>query len=605
MKIPARKIRISILLLLLLPFWTHASPWQFADVERVVAISDIHGAYEPMVATLRNAGVVDAKSNWSGGSSHLVIVGDILDRGADSRDAMDLLMALEEQADAAGGKVHVLIGNHEAMNLVGDLRYVAKEEFAAFAEEEAAEDRERWLQHYATRRSESGEVSDAVRSEFNEKFPQGFFGHRRAFAADGKYGRWLLDKPIVVVINRTAFVHGGLSPMIAEIGLEGVNGRLQGEMAEYVRLLDPLFEADILSPTDSFYAHPRILKGFMPTPGSAPELIDAIAQVVELNESDLHAQHGPLWYRGNVACGRVIESSRLRSALDAIGADRVVIGHTPTQGRRVLERFDGEIIEVDTGMLSGYYRGSGNALVIEGVRLYVINESSPEVYAPQPHPRQVGIRPGGFLSVENTETLLATGEVSNERKDALGRTIVTVSDGERRIDALFQKRSGREFYPELAAYRLDRLFELDMVPATVMRKLGRREGTLQFLPTRFMDEAQRSQEGRGGSANCPLREQWMAMYVFDTLIYNEGRSLERMLYSTADWQMMLVGHAKAFGTAKGRPRHLANVDLEISAGWRSALAQLSDEVIEREFGDILDKRRRAAFSARRDVLLAD
>jgi hypothetical protein len=600
----ARTYRIAAVLLLLLPLAAPAAQWQFDDVERVVALSDIHGAFEPMVATLQNAGIVDNDRSWSGGQSHLVIVGDILDRGADSRPVMDLLMALEQQAEEAGGKVHVLIGNHEAMNLVGDLRYVAKEEFAAFAAEESADDRERWLQHYASQRSGSGEVSSALRSEFNEKFPPGYFGHRRAFAADGKYGRWLLEKPVVVVINRTAFVHGGLSPMIADFGLNGVNGKLRGEMAEYVELLGTLFDADVLSPTDNFYAHPRILKAFMPAPGSTQEVIDAVAKVLRLYDSDLHAQDGPLWYRGNVACSRVVESGRLDSALQAIGADRVVIGHTPTPGRRVLERFDGEIIQVDTGMLSGYYRGSGNALVIEGERFSVVNESSPEAVTPQPHPRQVGIRPDGFLSVEATEALLATGELSNERKDVLGRTIVTVSDGERRVDAVFEKRAGRDFYPELAAYRLDRLLELDMVPATVMRKLGRREGTLQFVPTRYMDEAQRSQEGRGGGANCPLQEQWMAMYVFDTLVYNEGRALQRMLYSTVDWQMILVGHEKAFGTSSGRPRHLANVDLEIGPGWREALAELTDERIEQEFGEILDKRRRAAFSARRDALLS-
>ena len=601
----AESARVAIVLLLLLPFSVWGERWQFDGVERVVAISDIHGAYDAMVATLKNAGVTDDENSWSGGAAHLVTVGDILDRGADSRPVMDLLMALESQAETAGGKVHVLIGNHESMNLVGDLRYVARGEFAAFAEEESAEDRERWLEHYVVHKSESGEISDAVRSEFDERFPPGFFGHRRAFASDGKYGRWLLEKPVVVVINRTAFVHGGLSPMIAEIGLDGVNETLVGEMAEYVALLDPMFEAGILSPMDSFYAHPRVLKGYMPSPTATKESIDAVSRLIELNESDLHASDGPLWYRGNVACGRVIESRRLRSALDAIGADRVVIGHTPTPGRRVLERFDGEIIEVDTGMLSGYYNGSGNALVIEGARLFVVNESSPEILTPQPHPRQVGIRPGGFLSVEDTENLLATGELSNERKDAQGRTIVTVSDGERRIDAVFEKRSGREFYPELAAYRLDRLLELDMIPATVKRSIGRREGSLQFLPTRYMDEAQRSQEGRGGSANCPLPEQWMAMYIFDTLVYNEGRSLDRMLYGTDTWQMILVGHEKAFGASEGRPRHLASVDLEIGQGWRDALNGLSDEVIDRVFDGILDKRRRASFKARRDALLAN
>ncbi len=602
---PQKILRLAIVCFVLLPAAATANPWQIDGVERVVAISDIHGAYEPMVATLRNAGVIDDDRNWSGGESHLVIVGDILDRGSDSRDAMDLLMQLEGQADVAGGKVHVLIGNHEAMNLVGDLRYVAKDEFAAFAEEESAEERQRWLEHYAAMKSEGGEVSDGLRSEFNERFPAGFFGHRRAFAADGRYGSWLLTKPIVIVINGTAFVHGGLSPMIADIGLQGVNQRLHGEMLEYVQSLETLQDAGVLSPMDSFYALPRILNGFMPAVDSDQELIDMVGRVRRLNASDLHASDGPLWYRGNVACTRVVEEGRLQSALAAVDAQRVVIGHTPTPGRRVLERFEGSIIEIDTGMLSERYRGSGNALVIEGDRVSVINQSSREVLTPKPHPRQVGARPGGFLSVDATEVLLVTGEVSNEREDALGRTIVTVSDGDRQLDAVFKKRASKEFYPELAAYRLDRLLELDMVPGTVKRSLGRREGTLQFLPPKLVTEAQRSESGRGGSANCPLPEQWSAMYVFDSLIFNEGRALEWMNYDASDWQLILVGHERTFGPGKGRPQHLTNVDLAIGMGWRNALSTLTDEVIESEFADVLDKRRRSALATRRAALLAD
>jgi len=600
-----RVLRLAIVFFVLLPFAGAANPWQFDGVGRVVAISDIHGAYEPMVATLRNAGVIDDDRNWAGGDSHLVIVGDILDRGSDSRDAMNLLMQLEGQADAAGGKVHVLIGNHEAMNLVGDLRYVAKDEFAAFVAEESAEERERWLRHYAAMKSQTGEISSGLRSEFNERFPAGFFGHRREFAADGRYGSWLLTKPVVVVINGTAFVHGGLSPMIADIGLDGVNQRLHGEMLEYVQSLEVLHEAGVLSPMDSFYAHPRILNGFMPAVDSGQELIDMVARVRILNESDLHASDGPLWYRGNVACTRVVEEGRLQSALAAIGAQRVVIGHTPTPGRRVLERFEGSIIEIDTGMLNERYGGSGNALVIEGDRVSVINQSSREVLTPKPHPRQVGARRGGFLSVDATEVLLATGEMSNDRKDALGRTIVTVSDGARQLDAVFKKRAGKESYPELAAYRLDRLLELDMVPATVKRSLGRREGTLQFLPPKLVTEAQRSESGRGGSANCPLPEQWSAMYVFDSLIFNEGRALEWMNYAASDWQLILVGHERAFGPGKGRPQHLANVDLAIGTGWEIALSALTDDVIESKFADVMNKRSRSALATRRDALLAD
>jgi hypothetical protein len=588
-----------------LPLSAVASQWQYSGAERIVAVSDIHGAYDAMVATLQNAEVLDKELGWSGGATHLVIVGDILDRGPDSREAMDLLMQLEQQAEAAGGMVHVLIGNHEAMNLVGDLRYVSREEFADFAAEETDEERERWLAEFAQRKNESGDISDEVRREFDERFPVGFFAHRREFEADGKYGAWLLSQPVVVVINGTAFVHGGLSPMIADIGLDGVNGTLAGEMERYIENLEPLVDAGVLTPMDSFYAHPRILQSYMPSVDAEADLLDVIAETQKLAESDMHAPDGPLWYRGNVACCRIVEEERLQAALDTIGATRVVIGHTPTQGRRILERFDGDIIEVDTGMLSERYGGIGNALIIEGDRLAVVSENSREVTSPQPHPRQVGSRPGGFLSAEATEALLASGEISNEREDAAGRTIVTVNDGARSIDAVFVKRENKETYPDVAAYRLDRLLELDMVPVTVKRKLGRRDGSLQFLPPKLMNEQERSEAGRGSSANCPLPEQWSAMYVFDVLIFNEGRTPERITYRTDDWQLILVGHDRAFDKSKDRPRHLVGVDLDVGDGWRTALSALTDDVIEREFAGLLDKRRREALAARRDALLAD
>ena len=144
-----------------------------------------------------------------------------------------------------------------------------------------------------------------------------------------------------------------------------------------------------------------------------------------------------------------------------------------------------------------------------------------------------------------------------------------------------------------------------MIPVTVKRKLGRHDGSLQFLPPKLMNEQQRSEAGRGGSANCPLPEQWSAMYVFDVLIFNEGRTPERITYRTDDWQLILVGHERAFDKDKDRPRHLEGVDLDVGDGWKTALGALTDDVIEQEFDGLLDKRRREALAARRDALLAD
>ena len=109
-----------------LPGVAHAQP------DRVVAIGDIHGAAGPLRALLVTTGLTDAMGHWSGGSATLVQTGDFTDRGTGVKVVLDLLMRLESEASAAGGRVIVLLGNHEAMNLMGILRDVNPKLMAVF-----------------------------------------------------------------------------------------------------------------------------------------------------------------------------------------------------------------------------------------------------------------------------------------------------------------------------------------------------------------------------------------------------------------------------------------------------------------------------------------
>ncbi len=94
------------------------------------------------------------------------------------------------------------------------------------------------------------------------------------------------------------------------------------------------------------------------------------------------------------------------------------------------------------------------------------------------------------------------------------------------------------------------------------------------------------------------------MYAFDMLIYNEGRSQQRMLYDPATWTLMLMEHDRAFAARKGRPKHLRDLPLESATGWQNALVRLDDTVLEETLSDVLDKRRIRALAQRRDGLLA-
>lgn len=598
---------LVLLCLVLTPVRALAQQYTWDDVGRVVAISDVHGAFDAMVATLTNAGVIDSDRDWAAGDTHLVITGDLLDRGADSRKVMDLVLRLEEQARATGGRVHQLLGNHEVMNLVGDLRYVAPEEFAAFADEETAEERERWFRAYFIENTDQLEEPDeaALRAAFDRDRPPGFYAHRRAFSTDGQYGQWLMQKPLLVVINGTAFVHGGLSPIVSEVGLEALNRNLQSDVVAYMRQLAVLDEAGLLDPAVNFYRQPQRAEAMLANLATSEEVTHALQELIRLNDSQIHGGESPLWYRGTVGCSALIESDKIAAALDAIGAERVVIGHTPTLTRQVLHRLDGRVIEIDTGMLSTAYGGVGNALVIEGERLAVVNEMKEALLEPVPHPRRVGARDES-LRAEDLARILATGEIVANSTDEAGITTVVVSAEGYTIPAQFVRNPrSRDFVPQIAAYRLDQLLGLDMVPVTVAREVDGDAGSLQFVPPDTTTEEQRSASGRGAGAWCPLPEQWDAMYVFDALVYNPGRGWSKMLYSRDNWQLILVGNEETFDTARGRPAYLKDVPLNLGDAWIDALHSLDEDALVEYFDGILSKRRVSALLRRRDRLVED
>ena len=596
---------LALLLCFCLPLSSAlADEWHFSGVTRVVAVSDIHGAYDALVATFQESAVIDDSLAWNGAETHLVITGDLVDRGPDSRRVMNLIMRLEQEAPNAGGQVHLLLGNHEVMNLIGDIRYVSDAEYAAFSDDESAQEREQWFQRF--RDSQPADADEQkVRSAFNVKAPPGFFGHRRAFRHDGTYGKWLLEKPLMIVINDTAFVHGGVPPYVAEHGLAGVNGTLIAELLNFVLALSTLEDAGILSPIDRFRTHPSLLAAKMEAGLVSDALMTSAQAVVDLRNSPLHKPDGPLWYRGSSTCNGLIEGDGLDTALSGIGATRAAIGHTTTVTRRVQQRMNGRIIEINTGILESVYQGSGYALIIEGDALSVVSEDGVKDLSPIVPPRRVGYE-SETIDDDALVDILTNGTIVDLNTNEAEWKLVSVTAEDETVFAYFNALPPQKgFVPELAAYRLDRMLGLEMVPVTVLREIAGQQGTLQFVAAATLSERERVTGGKGKRASCSLGGQRRAMYVFDALIHNSARSPQSMLYSPDNWQLMLVNHENSFSTRKDRPAYLRNIELTIGEQWRTALRGIDNEKLRKNLGDVLDRRRLRALAKRRGALIED
>lgn len=247
----------------------------FSGVERIVAVGDVHGDYDQLVKALRAAGVINDKGEWIAGKTHLVQTGDVLDRGADSRKALDLLMSLEEQAAKAGGAVHCLIGNHEAMVVAGDYRYLVEGEVKSY-----------------------GGLDELA----------------KLFGPEGKYGKWIRGHNAVVKVNGLVFVHGGISPEVAEKSITEVNKAVRESL------------------------------GQAPGHGLASD------------------SNGPLWLR-DIATGPAEEvAPMVEKVLKAWSAEGMVIGHTPTNA--ICPAAGGKVIRIDVGM-TAVFGGPASCLVVE------------------------------------------------------------------------------------------------------------------------------------------------------------------------------------------------------------------------------------------------
>jgi len=297
------------------------SACEWDGIGRVVAVGDVHGAYDRFVEILKAAGVIDAELHWSGGNTHLVQLGDVLDRGADSRKALDLLRQLQREAQAAGGRVHALVGNHEAMRMIGDLRFVTPGEYAAFERADSESAKMRYLNSTAS----------AVDHEQVEKMPLGFIEMRLAFGRDGEYGKWLRQNPATVTINGFVFTHGGISPAFAASTCDAINDRLR---------------RDLTSDLDKTRAAP------LASLAGRPE--------------------GPLWYRG-LAQEPDAFAPQVDDILSKLRARAIVIAHTVTKPGQVTVRFGGRVILMDTGMNPAYVSdGKASALEIKGDQVTAI-----------------------------------------------------------------------------------------------------------------------------------------------------------------------------------------------------------------------------------------
>ncbi len=269
---------------------------------RIIAIGDLHGDLASAREAFALAGVIGADGAWIGGETIVVQVGDQTDRGDDEFEILEWLDDLRDQAAAAGGAVHVLLGNHEVMNVQLDLRYVTPGGYEDWA-------------------ATPFDVSDPLFARVAP--PQR--GRVAAFRPGGPEALRLAEHPMVLVLDQTVFVHGGLEPAFAALGVDEINATVAAWM-----------------------------RGEGPPP------------------SAIQGEDTPIWSRDYSSDTDAADCAALERSLAALDAQRMVVGHT-VQRDGITSACDGRVWRVDVG-LSDYYGGPTEVLEIVGDRVTVLRQ---------------------------------------------------------------------------------------------------------------------------------------------------------------------------------------------------------------------------------------
>lgn len=348
---------------------------------RTVVIGDIHGDLEGLTGILQQAGITDASGRWTAGATTLVQTGDMTDRGAGVRGALDLLMNLEPQAKAAGGRLIVLLGNHELMNLAGDFRDVTPAIYSTFADARSEQRRRDAYEAYVRLCAARAELFAGTppapfqaisREAWMDAHPPGVMEYRDAFAPQGRYGKWLRTKSAVLQLGDLVFMHAGINPVNAPRRLDDINKQVASELRKLDDYRRRMTDRNLILP---WFALKDVVMAAQ---------IDAqtFGDLLKIDTWSLFDPEGPMWFRG-FATWTPEEGVQIKTLLDRYSVAHFVVGHSVTQTRRITPQFSNAVFLIDTGMV--FADGIASALEIQDGRFTAIHPDGRTVLVEAEH----------------------------------------------------------------------------------------------------------------------------------------------------------------------------------------------------------------------------
>lgn len=287
--------------------------------DKVAAIGDTHSDPDALATILEHIHFMNPNGDWIAEKNHLVLMGDLVGKGPFSRANWQLALNLQEKARRKGGMVHILLGNHELSVEEGlYATHLGQDDFWAY-----------------------DEFAPFITFDEKNRMP-GFEQLLRGMKAMGvawadprsPYAAELTTRNSIIRIGDLVFVHGGLGDYLVDAPADHVD-RINYTYRELVRSLQKQLLGD----------------------KTAMERFSDMQWLY-------HASgNGPMWTRE--IAKEVYPYERLQSMMSALYSRKLVIGHSPTERRKIDELYKGKVFNIDTGISRAVPDGHLSAMVFE------------------------------------------------------------------------------------------------------------------------------------------------------------------------------------------------------------------------------------------------
>ena len=591
-----RRLLVVFLVLLVCPAAVSAReiPCEWSDVEKIVAVGDIHGDYENFLLILKKVGIVNDSLQWIGGETHLVQIGDILDRGPGAKDAFDLLMRLEKESEAAGGMVHVLLGNHEELNITGRSldypSYVTVEQFISFIPEKLLKEKTKeyikGLPDNERARAESQGLNPSSDGNFRLYWEKLIREDERARSAyvrnfDDTYGKWLVRKNTVIKIDDIVFSHAGISEKYSKWKLRDINDQVRSELRHFIQS------------------------------SNGP-----MGSVARFNPKIVYDSLSPLWYRGLATSDEHSAEKEVFKTLDRLKARYMVTGHNFFQyGKRSpfldidgIRHFGGRVYNIDTG-INRIYGGLVAALVIDNGTFALRSVDTGQLTS-VPLPQQekeaeasrrqleLFLKSAAIENINDLQTLGRTAPwIINLKEGNVSRRAIFKYINHPRPDVLFDS-----YKYELASYELSKYLGLELAPPMVEREIKGLTGSLQIMVENTISEWERREQNLQPKDVKSFEQAMADLRVFENLVYESCENLQDILLDQSISKIYRIDFSQSFA-----PEDATFPECQISRCSRSLYQRLlswDKEKVGALMAPYLNADEIRALNSRRDLIVS-